>query len=119
MLPVATLVPATLTQSGGSSSLASRSDSANSRAAQEIKLRKAAGEFESMLLNSMWKSMKETFTDQDDQDSDPTLESFDDWGMQAMSNAVGNAGGLGIKNLIIKHLEPTISGEGSAVRADS
>ena len=67
-----------------------------------------------MLLNSLWKSMKGTFTDEDDKDFDPTLESYDDWGMQAMSSAVGNAGGLGIKNLIIKHLEPTISGAGPA-----
>ena len=52
-----------------------------------------------MLLNSLWKSMKETFSDQDDPNSDQTLESFDDMGIQAMSNAVGSAGGLGITEL--------------------
>jgi Rod binding domain-containing protein len=76
----------------------------------DAKLRKAAGEFESILLNSLWKSMKETFTDESDPDFDPTLESFNDLGMQAMSSAVGKAGGLGIKNMIIQHLEPTSSG---------
>ena len=70
------------------------------------KLRKAAGEFESILLESLWKSMKETFSDSDE-DADPTLKSFDDWGIQAMAGAVGKSGGLGIKNMILKYLEPT------------
>jgi Rod binding domain-containing protein len=79
------------------------------------KLVKAAGEFESMLLDSLWKSMKETFKDPNDPDSDATLQSFDDWGMKSMADAVGNAGGLGIKGMIIKYLEPTASGGGSGV----
>jgi Rod binding domain-containing protein len=73
------------------------------------KLVQAAGEFESMLLESLWKSMKETFTDPDNPDSDATLQSFDDWGMKSMAEAVGNSGGLGIKNMIIKYLEPTLN----------
>ena len=72
------------------------------------KLRKAAGEFESILLESLWKSMKETFSDPNE-DEDPTVKSFDDWGIHAMAGAVGNEGGLGIKKLILKYLEPTIS----------
>ena len=119
MVPLASTAPTALLQAGGASGLASRLDSGSSRSPEDMKLRKAAGEFESMLLNSLWKSMKETFSDQDDKDFDPTLESFDDWGMQAMSSAVGNAGGLGIKNLIIKHLEPAISGASYAVRSAS
>jgi len=80
---------------------------ANSSSPELSKLRKAAGEFESILLESLWKSMKETFSDPEE-DVDPTLKSFDDWGIQAMASAVGNNGGLGIKNLILKHLEPTL-----------
>jgi Rod binding domain-containing protein len=79
-----------------------------SASAQLPKLVKAAGEFESMLLESLWKSMKETFTDPDDPDSDPTVQSFDDWSIQSMAGAVGSAGGLGIKNMIIKYLEPDL-----------
>ena len=84
--------------------------SSNSRGL--AKLTKAAGEFESMLLTSLWKSMKETFSDPDE-DADPTLKSFDEWGIQAMASAVGNAGGLGIKNMILKYLEPTLPGGGN------
>lgn len=79
-----------------------------------VKLRKAAGEFEGMLLQSLWKSMKDTFSTQDDE-MDSTLESFDEWGMQALASAVGDSGGLGIKNMILSHLEPTLAAAKSAV----
>ena len=84
-------------------------NSGKSNSPELSKLRKAAGEFESILLESLWKSMKETFSDPDE-DADPTLKSFDDWGIQGMASAVGNSGGLGIKNMILKYLEPTLSG---------
>src|SRR6266481_2717069 len=79
------------------------------------KLRKAAGEFESILLESLWKSMKETFSDPEE-DADPTLKSFDDWGIQAMASAVGNNGGLGIKNMILKYLDPKLPGDGRGIK---
>jgi Rod binding domain-containing protein len=84
---------------------------ANSTSPEISKLRNAAGEFESILLESLWKSMKETFSDPDEE-ADPTLKGFDDWGMQAMASAVGKSGGLGIKNMILKYLEPGLSGSG-------
>lgn len=82
---------------------------ANPSGSSNAKLRKAAGEFESILLESLWRSMKETFASPDD-DSDPILQSFDDWSIRAMSSAVGQAGGLGIKNMIVRYLEPRITG---------
>lgn len=72
------------------------------------KLRKAAGEFESMLLANLWKSMKGTFAEPDDDSSDPAHGALDDLGIQTMSSAVGKAGGLGIGKLILKNLEPLI-----------
>jgi Rod binding domain-containing protein len=87
---------------------------------QLAKLTKAAGEFESILLESLWKSMKETFADSGDADSDPTLKSFDDWGIQAMAGAVGSSGGLGFKNMIIRYLAPALaSGEVRAAPSSS
>jgi Rod binding domain-containing protein len=71
------------------------------------KLQKAAGEFESILLASMWKSMKQSFGTTDGE-SDPAHGTLDDWGIEVMSGAVGKAGGLGIGRLILKHLEPTL-----------
>jgi len=89
------------------------SNSGNSNSLQLAKLTKAAGEFESILLESLWKSMKETFSDPDE-DADPTLKGFDDWGIQAMASEVGKSGGLGIKNMIVKYLGPTLSADGGA-----
>jgi len=77
------------------------------------KLRKAAGEFESILFESLWKSMKQTFASSDDS-SDPILESFDDWSIRGMASAVGQAGGLGIKNMILRYLEPRVAGSSAA-----
>lgn len=86
----------------------------------EQKLKKAAGDFESILLASMWKSMKQTFgTSESDSDVDPAHGTLDDWGIEIMSGAVGRAGGLGIGKLILKHLEPRIAHENSADSAHS
>ena len=103
-----------LTTQIATSSAALSNDPARSISPQLANLRKAAGEFEAMLLQSLWKSMKDTFSNPDD-DKDPTLESYDDWGMQALSTAVGNSGGLGIRNMILKHLEPSLSTANPAV----
>jgi len=104
--------PATLL-SADASSAAAQSLQTGKHASPEVqKLVKAAGEFESMLLESLWKSMKETFKDPNDPDSDATLQSFDDWGMKSMAESVGNAGGLGIKAMILKYLEPTMPSAG-------
>jgi Rod binding domain-containing protein len=84
---------------------------------QSVKLRKAAGEFESMLLESLWKSAKDTFTDDSDEDADPITDSFNDFGMHSMALSVGQAGGLGIKNMIIKSLEPKSEGSPPPMRA--
>jgi Rod binding domain-containing protein len=75
-----------------------------------IKLRKAAAEFESMLISNLWKSMKSSLGESSEDDStDPSHDILDDWGIRAMSSAVANAGGLGIGKLILKDLEPKLA----------
>jgi Rod binding domain-containing protein len=81
------------------------------------KLKKAAGDFESILLASMWKSMKQSFKDPNDagaDGADAASGTIEDWGIEVMSGAVGKAGGLGIGNMIIKQLEPATSGQPAA-----
>ena len=51
--------------------------------------------------------MKKSFGDSSDGDSDAASGTIDDLGIEAMSQAVGKAGGLGIGNMIIKHLGPS------------
>jgi Rod binding domain-containing protein len=86
---------------------------------EQRKLKKAAGDFESILLASMWKSMKQSFGPSETEDSDPAHGTLDDWGIEVMSSAVGRAGGLGIAKLILKHLEPQISPEISKIAPGS
>jgi Rod binding domain-containing protein len=84
------------------------------------KLRKAAGDFESILLASMWKSMKQSFGTTDSEfGSDPAHGTLEDWGIEVMSSAVGRAGGLGIGKLILKQLEPHVTAEKSSISAHS
>ena len=73
--------------------------------ADEAKLKKAAGDFESILLASMWKGMKQSFGSSET-DADPAHGTLDDWGIEIMSGAVGRAGGLGIAKLLLAHLDP-------------
>jgi Rod binding domain-containing protein len=115
VIPLASAYEAAAAAAPISASLSvdSLAHSGSSGPAALAKLTKAAGEFESILLESLWKSMKETFSDPDE-DADPTLKSFDDWGIQAMARSVGNSGGLGIKNMILKYLEPTLPGAGNS-----
>ena len=108
MTPLAGAAAAALAPLSATPSAAQPVNPGSSSSLELSKLRKAAGEFESILLESLWKSMKETFSDPDE-DADPTLKSFDDLGIQAMASAVGNSGGLGIKNMILKYLEPALS----------
>jgi Rod binding domain-containing protein len=72
----------------------------------ERKLKKAAGDFESILLASLWKSMKQSFGKSQEAETDPAHGMVDDWSIEVMAGAVGKAGGLGIGKLILKHLEP-------------
>jgi len=53
------------------------------------KLHQAAAEFESILLASLWKSIKGSFASPDEESSDPAHETLDDLGVQSMCAAVG------------------------------
>jgi len=101
----------------GSPAVANPAATQNSKpadTANEAKLKKAGGDFESILLASMWKSMKESFKDPNNPDSDPASGTLNDWGIEVMSGAVGKAGGLGIGKMIVKYLEAHGGSAGAA-----
>jgi len=106
MLPVNSVSLGAAANSAAEAAPATSSKSKPMDAAEQQKLKKAAGDFESILLSSMWKSMKKSFGDSNEGDSDPASGTIDDLGVEAMSDAVGKVGGLGIGNMIIKQLEP-------------
>jgi Rod binding domain-containing protein len=57
-----------------------------------------------MLLASWWKSMKESGLPGGEEDSDPGKETLDELGIQAMSAAVAQGGGIGIGALLVRSL---------------
>jgi len=74
--------------------------------ADRHKLEQAAGQFESMLLSSLWKSMKSSFADlSSEEEADPAHSAWEDMGMEAMAGAVSRGQGLGLGRMILKDLE--------------
>lgn len=71
---------------------------------QVKKLKKAATDFEAMLLAKWWSSMKESGLGGDDDNSDPGHDTLDEMGIQAMSTAVASRGGLGIGAMLVHSL---------------
>ena len=78
--------------------------------ARDQKLHRATQEFEAMLIANFWKSMTESFSSGDEDSLDPGHSSWQDMGVQAMSEALSKAGGFGLGKMILKHLEPLVQG---------
>ena len=68
-----------------------------------VKSEKAAREFESVLLTSLFDSLQKSFAF-DPQDETPGASDYRTMGTQALAKAVSNGGGIGIGRLILRHL---------------
>jgi Rod binding domain-containing protein len=80
------------------------SASSHSNSPAEQKIRKAASEFESLLLANWWNTMKQGGLSGGEEDSDPGKDTLDHLGIQAMSAAVAKGGGLGIGAMLVRSL---------------
>ena len=69
----------------------------------ERKLRRAAAEFEGMLLSKWWSAMRDSGLGGIDE-TDPGHDTLDQLGMQSLSSAVASAGGIGIGALLVRDL---------------
>ena len=78
-----------------------------------LKLKKAATQFEAMLLEKWWSSMKESGLGEED-DSDAGAGTLDNMGMQAMSMAIASAGGVGIAAMLVHSLQGDIAARDEA-----
>lgn len=87
-----------------------RSTGSKKQQAEMLKLKKAATQFEAMLLEKWWSSMKESGLSEDDS-SDPGQGTLDNMGMQAMSTAIAGAGGIGIASMLVHSLQGEIAAE--------
>jgi Rod binding domain-containing protein len=77
------------------------------------KLKKAATQFEAMLLEKWWASMKKGGLGGED-DSDAGAGTLDSMGMQAMSMAIASAGGIGIAAMLVHSLQGEIAAASAA-----
>jgi Rod binding domain-containing protein len=68
------------------------------------KLKRAAAEFEGMLLAKWWSSMKDSGLGAADDSTDAGHDTLDAMGIQAMSGAVASRGGLGIGAMLVRSL---------------
>jgi Rod binding domain-containing protein len=68
------------------------------------KLRKAASEFEAMLITNWWTSMKDSGMSDGDDSSDPGKSTLDQLGMQAISSAISSGKGFGIGDMLVRGL---------------
>ena len=84
----------------------------------DAKLRKAAQDFEAILIQTLWRSMKESFASPSEQEQDPAHRTLEDLSMQAMSTALAASGGLGIARMLIHSLEPTMDPAQSGAGGD-
>jgi Rod binding domain-containing protein len=74
------------------------------------KTEKAARDFESVLLTSLFDSLQKSFTF-DAEDGTPGAGDYRLMGTRAMAEAVSAAGGIGIARLVLGHLQvPKVSG---------
>jgi Rod binding domain-containing protein len=76
-----------------------------SQAIQVKKLKKAASEFESMLISNWWNTMKDSGLPGCEDDTDPGKGTLDQMGINALSAAIANGkGGLGLGQMLIHSL---------------
>lgn len=84
----------------------------------DAKLRKAAQEFEAILIQTLWRSMKESFASSSEEEQDPAHRTLEDLSMQAMSTALAASGGLGIARMLIHAMEPAMDTTQSGAGGD-
>ena len=81
-------------------------------ASAAAKSAKAARDFESVLLTSLFDSLQKSFAF-DPQDSTPGAGDYRLMGTRVLAEAVSAGGGIGIARLILRHLPVTKVSEGS------
>lgn len=75
------------------------------------KLKKAAQEFEAILLTQWLEKMQQSFSDSE-QSGDPAHETLSSFGTQAVATALSERGGIGIARMLLRQLKTTAGNTG-------
>jgi Rod binding domain-containing protein len=71
-----------------------------------VKNEKAARDFEAMLLTPVLDSLQKTFAGDSKDAKTPGASDYRQMGSQALAQAIAARGGIGIAQLILRHLQP-------------
>ena len=87
---------------------------ANPAAAKAVlKNEKAARDFEALLLTPVLDSLQKTFAGDPEDSKTPGASDYRQMGSQALAQAIAARGGIGIAQLVLRHLQPPkVSGGG-------
>jgi Rod binding domain-containing protein len=78
-----------------------------------LKNEKAARDFEALLLTPVLDSLQKTFAGDSEDAKTPGASDYRALGTQALAQAIAARGGIGIAQLILRHLQPPkVSGGG-------
>jgi Rod binding domain-containing protein len=71
-----------------------------------LKNEKAARDFEAMLLTPVLDSLQKTFAGDSEDSKTPGASDYRALGTQALARAIADRGGIGIAQIILRHLQP-------------
>ena len=78
-----------------------------------LKNEKAARDFEAMLLTPVFDALQKTFAGDSEDSKTPGASDYRQMGSQALGQAIAARGGIGIAQLVLRHLQPPkVSGGG-------
>ena len=78
-----------------------------------LKNEKTARDFEAMLLTPVLDSLQKTFAGTSEDDNIPGASDYRQMATAALAQAIAARGGIGIAQLILRHLEPPKASGGS------
>lgn len=76
------------------------------------KLRRAAQDFEAMLLASWWQAMQGSWENPDEEGAAADTQTLQGVAMQGLASAEAASGGVGLAELIVRKLAPSLRTDG-------
>jgi Rod binding domain-containing protein len=80
------------------------------------KLRKAAEEFESMMIAQLWQGFQSGLSSLTGESQPAGSETLNSLATQSMSTALAHRGGLGLAQMIVRQLEPSLNHSGAGAK---
>ena len=103
-----TSLPLSLTPAPGLRNSTVQIPATKPEAPEHRKLRKAAQDFEGILLSAWWQQMQKSFLGPSDAEREAGADTLSSLAIQSMSSALAHQGGLGLAQMLVRQLEPSL-----------